>query len=116
MESRNSVTLAHGSQAALAMTSFARNCSSRCSRCPSAATADLNGKKLARRNPHILSEELQKLGWDLEALKPRRKGNPEKIKIARRLRSQTTMTLAWTAQHLSMGAPGSPANCLRDKR
>ena len=63
---------------------------------------------------HILSEELQKLGWDLEGLKQRRKSDPEKIKIARRLRSQTTMTLAWIAQHLSMGAPGSLANCLRN--
>src|SRR6266496_24151 len=53
----------------------------------------------------ILSEELQKRGWDFEGLKKRRKGDPDKLQIARRLRSQTTMTLAWIAQHLSMGTP-----------
>ena len=46
-------------------------------------------EKKARR---VLSEELQQCGWVLEELKQRHKGDPEKIKIARRLRSQTTMT------------------------
>jgi len=69
-----------------------------------------------KKAQHILSEELQKLGWDLDSLKQRRKGDPEKVKIARRLRSQTTMTLAWIAQHLNMGAPGSLANCLRNNQ
>jgi hypothetical protein len=57
----------------------------------------------------ILSEELRRRGWDLEELKRRRKGDPQKIQIARRLRDQTTMTLAWIAQSLSMGAAGSLA-------
>ena len=69
-----------------------------------------------KKAQHILSEELHKLGWDLDSLKQRRKGDPEKVKIARRLRSQTTMTLAWIAQHLNMGAPGSLANCLRNNQ
>jgi REP element-mobilizing transposase RayT len=67
-----------------------------------------------RKAQHILCEELHKRGWDLEGLKKRRKGDPDKIQIARRLRSQTTMTLAWIAQHLAMGTPGSLANCLRN--
>jgi putative transposase len=67
-------------------------------------------EKKARR---ILFEELRQRGWDLEELKKRRKGDPDKIEIARRLRAQTTMTLAWIAQYLSMGTPGSLANCLR---
>ena len=44
----------------------------------------------------------------------RRKGDPGKIQIARRLRAETTMMLAWIARNLSMGAPGSLANCLRN--
>ncbi len=56
---------------------------------------------------------LQQRGWDLDELKKRRKGDPEKIEAARRLRTQTTMTLAWIAQHMSLGTPGSLANCLR---
>jgi hypothetical protein len=43
----------------------------------------------------------------------RRKGDLEKLSIARRLRAETTMTLSWIAQRLKMGAAGSIANCLR---
>lgn len=69
-------------------------------------------EKKARR---ILAEELRRRGWEVEELKRRRKGDRDKIQIARRLRAETTMTLAWIAQNLSMGAPGSLANCLRNK-
>jgi REP element-mobilizing transposase RayT len=62
----------------------------------------------------ILAEQLQQRGWDSDELKIRRKGDPEKIKIARLLRTQTTMTLPWIADHLNMGAAGSVANCLRN--
>ena len=34
----------------------------------------------------------------------RRKGDKGKVKLARRLREQTTMTLAWIAQRLCMGS------------
>jgi hypothetical protein len=42
----------------------------------------------------------------------RRKGDL-KIKIARRLRQETTMTWAWIAEHLAMGAGGHAANRVR---
>jgi hypothetical protein len=61
------------------------------------------------------TEELQRRGWDQSELQRRRKGDPEKLAIARRLRTETTMTLAWMADKLSMGAPGALANCLRNK-
>ncbi len=41
-------------------------------------------------------------------------GDPERVKIAYRLRAQTTMTLAWIARNLSMGAPSSVANRLTE--
>jgi len=61
----------------------------------------------------ILAEELRRRQWGQEELAQRRKGDPEKVKMARRLRSETTMTLAWIAGQLAMGATGYAANCLR---
>jgi hypothetical protein len=37
------------------------------------------------------------------------------VKIALRLRRETTMTLSWIATQLHMGASGYVANCLRRK-
>jgi hypothetical protein len=53
----------------------------------------------------ILREELRRLGWTAEHLEAYRKGDARKLNIARRLRSETTMTLAWIARELHMGAP-----------
>jgi hypothetical protein len=38
----------------------------------------------------------------------------QKVKMARRLRQETTMTLHWIAQRLNIGVAGSLANLLRD--
>ena len=51
----------------------------------------------------ILREELQSLRWTTEQLQTRRKGDPQKVRIAVRLRRETTMTLAWIAEQLRMG-------------
>jgi REP element-mobilizing transposase RayT len=51
----------------------------------------------------IIREELQKLGWWDSDLPRRRKGDPKKLKMALRLRRETTMTLSWIAQRLHMG-------------
>ncbi len=59
----------------------------------------------------ILREELERLGWRVEDLLGRRKGGGRKVKIAARLRRETTMTLAWIAERLHMGAPGH-VSCL----
>jgi len=53
----------------------------------------------------IAAEEMARLGWTDQHLAGRRKGNPQKIRIAKRLRSETTMTLEWVAERLKMGAP-----------
>jgi len=52
----------------------------------------------------LIKEGLKKVGWREEELVERRKGDPKKVKIALRLRLETTMTLAWIAQRLNMGA------------
>jgi hypothetical protein len=54
----------------------------------------------------IIREELEALGWGAHELAGRRKGDPEKLRVATRLRRETTMTLAWIIQHLCMGSAG----------
>jgi REP element-mobilizing transposase RayT len=51
----------------------------------------------------VVKEELGRLGWSESELKRHRKGAPEKLQIALRLRKETTMTLAWIAERLQMG-------------
>jgi putative transposase len=51
----------------------------------------------------IISEELGKAVWTEAELALRRKGDPTKVRIARRLRVETTVTLQWIAEKLHMG-------------
>ena len=51
----------------------------------------------------IVGEELKRLRWSEGTLEQRRKGDVEKIRIAQRLRRETTMTLGWIAERLRMG-------------
>ncbi|HLX68457.1 MAG TPA: transposase, partial [Verrucomicrobiae bacterium] len=48
-------------------------------------------------------EEMKRLGWSEADLELTRKGDRRKVKIARRLRQETTMTLKWIAERLKMG-------------
>ena len=48
-----------------------------------------------------------------EELKRRRKADREKLEVAERLRSETTMTWGWIASHLQMGTAGYAANAVR---
>jgi REP element-mobilizing transposase RayT len=64
----------------------------------------------------MLAEELKRRGWASDQLAGRRKGDLEKVKIARRLRKETTMTLDWIAERLNMGAAGYTAQCRRQAR
>ncbi|MBU6400048.1 MAG: transposase [Verrucomicrobia bacterium] len=61
----------------------------------------------------LVREELQRLRWEEEDLAQRRKGDPGKVRIARRLRDETTMTLAWIARRLRMGVWSHVSNLLR---
>ena len=64
----------------------------------------------------IVVEELKKRRWKQEQLEQRRKGDVEKVKIAERLRGETTMTLAWIAKRLAMGTKTHLAHLLYWKR
>lgn len=60
----------------------------------------------------LVREELAKLGWTEDDLMQRRKGEAGKVGIARRLRQETTMTLAWIAARLQMGVWTHVSNLL----
>ena len=59
-----------------------------------------SGEQKAQRR---IAEELKRLRWTSADLVERAKGDVEKIRVAKILRQETTMTLAWIAQALQMG-------------
>jgi putative transposase len=64
----------------------------------------------------IVAEELKRRRWTEASLARRRKGDPEKVRVAARLRRETIMTLKWIAQRLSMGSWTHVSNCLATAR
>jgi hypothetical protein len=97
------------------MTSFTFSVSSRSSRLQHGrfVEGEETGEAWARR---LLAEGLRREGWAAADLAQRRKGDAGKVRMARRLRSETTMTLNWIAKELNMGTAGSLANLLRKKK
>jgi hypothetical protein len=57
----------------------------------------------AAKAERLVTEELRKGRWTEEDLEQRRKGDPGKVRMARRLRQETTMTLDWIARLLRDG-------------
>lgn len=64
----------------------------------------------------VVREELERVGWGQVELERRRKGDHGKVRIARRLRAETTMTLDWIARRLEMGSASMVTHCLRGKQ
>jgi REP-associated tyrosine transposase len=52
----------------------------------------------------MMGEELKRAGWSEADLYESRKGDATKLKIALRLRKESTMTLSWIAARLRMGS------------
>jgi hypothetical protein len=67
----------------------------------------------AAKAERLVREELAKLGWAEADLAQRRKGDPGKVRMARRVRQETTMTLKWIADRLQMGVWTHVSNLLR---
>jgi putative transposase len=64
----------------------------------------------------LVREGLQKLGWAEGELAKRKKGDRAKLKLAVKLRAETTMTLKWMAARLQMGTGASLSNLLSAQR
>jgi hypothetical protein len=64
----------------------------------------------------IIAGELKRKGWEEKELETRRKGDPFKVRLAERLRSETTMPLQWIAQRLRMGTRGHLTHLLYWRR
>ena len=61
----------------------------------------------------IVAEELKRRGLAEDDLSKRRKGDPERERIARRLRQETIVTLGWIAERLRMGSVSMVVHCIR---
>jgi len=54
----------------------------------------------------IIQRELKRKGWTPAELAGRRKGDKFKVRLAQRLRAETTVKLGWIAERLCMGTRG----------
>jgi hypothetical protein len=61
----------------------------------------------------LLGAELERRHWSVADLSQCPKGDSEKVAIARRLRTETTMSWKWIAQNLIMGSAQYAANCVQ---
>jgi hypothetical protein len=61
----------------------------------------------------LILARLKKLGWEKVDLGVRRKSDPQKVALAKALRSQTAMSLKWIARRLEMGSWTHVSNLLR---
>ena len=64
----------------------------------------------------IIAEERKRRKWKAAELRARRKGDPEKVALAARLRSETTLTVEWIAERLEMGTRGYLNHLLHRRR
>ena len=60
----------------------------------------------------IIAEELAMLGWTKAELSHRRTGDAGKVRMARRLRKETTVSQRWIAEQLAMGPVSNVTFCL----
>jgi REP element-mobilizing transposase RayT len=79
---------------------------------PRHAGPEIRESALAKAQ-RIARQEQDALGWSDFELRGHRKGVPQKVRIAARLRRETTMTLEWIANRLCMGAPTHLATLLQ---
>ena len=64
----------------------------------------------------IKHQMMREVGWSDANLQQLAKGDEQKMRIAARLRVETTMTWNWIAQQLSMGHWRTAANAVRQFR
>ena len=67
------------------------------------------------RAERVIGEELGRLGWTEAELRQRRKGDPEKMAVAARLRQETTLMVKAIAARLHLGTARSANARLRER-
>lgn len=72
---------------------------------PSNHLSDALAETMEERARAVVRAFLQNRGIEMETFLKLKKGDPLKICLARELRSQTTMTMAWIARELNAGVP-----------
>lgn len=68
------------------------------------------------KGQRMVRAELARLGWEESELQGRPKGDKAKVRIAVQLRRETTLSLKWMAQRLSMGSWTYVSNLLGAER
>jgi len=64
----------------------------------------------------LLREEMGRLGWQTADLLQAAKGDERKVRLAARIRKETTMSLKWIAENLAMGSWTHVSNLLGAQR
>ncbi|MCU0772105.1 MAG: hypothetical protein MUE94_10120, partial [Verrucomicrobia bacterium] len=70
----------------------------------------------AERAEGIVGSELRKAGWKEEKLGSTAKGHQVKVRMALRLRAETTVSYGWIAERLRMGSRSNASNLVYAKR
>ncbi len=77
-------------------------------------SGELRRERAEVKADRIISEELQRLGWNRKELALRPKGDPAKLAIGNRLRLETVLPVAAIATKLHLGSPKSARARLRE--
>jgi hypothetical protein len=67
-------------------------------------SGELRRETAEQKGNRVIAEELARLGWHESDLASRRKADPDKLAIAVRLRSETTLSINWIAARVRIGS------------
>jgi hypothetical protein len=70
-------------------------------------SGELRRERAEAKAERIVAEELSRLGWEESDLVARRKSDPGKLRIAARLRQETTRTIKVIASRVQLGSSRS---------
>lgn len=79
-------------------------------------SAQIRQENERERAQRLISERLAAVGWDRARLRKECKGHPIKVRIAREIRNQSTMSMKWIASELSIGSWTHLNHLLRRQR
>ena len=68
-----------------------------------AYSGEMQRESAEAKAERIIREQMERLGWSAEQLAQRAKGDPAKLAMAARVRTETTQPVRWIAARLRMG-------------